>query len=339
MRIFLLGDFKSYNGPGNANRKIRDAIRLKYEVSYSKRTNKLFRIIEMYRQTKHADVLLMCSNSAINRFAIYVAKKYNKKIIYLMHGYSSYETKIENPDLSTRNINRIKEYEDLMFSSADRIVCVSKRAMNYMKQDVPQYAAKFDYIYNVVDLKRIIKTNSIRNKDVIHKQIISVGGGMKQKNINTIANVIDRMNDNMRFIVVGRSMSDGYLIRSHKSVIWKEYLSHDDLLLKMSESYMYIQNSTFETFCLAVIEALLCGCNILVSNKVGCLDLFDDIRQEDIIYDVYDESEIKEKIEYLLNNPNNNRLLNSFKKEFITIEYQSEKWNDIIGNIISKKMD
>lgn len=47
MRVFLVGDCESDNGPGIANRKIRDALVNNFEVSYSQATGKWRRIIEV----------------------------------------------------------------------------------------------------------------------------------------------------------------------------------------------------------------------------------------------------------------------------------------------------
>jgi hypothetical protein len=63
--------------------------------------------------------------------------------------------------------------------------------------------------------------------------------------------------------------------------------------------------------------------------------LFDNLTEEDVIYDVFNRGEVSEKIKYLLKNPNNKRLMNGFKKEFITTEWQSGRWQEIVDSIIS----
>lgn len=82
------------------------------------------------------------------------------------------------------------------------------------------------------------------------------------------------------------------------------------------DTNLYIQNSISESFGLSVIEALYAGCSLLLSNTIGCLDLFDTLEDEDIIFDVYNQSEIYQKAKYLLLNPNNDRLIRGLKKIF-----------------------
>ena len=101
----------------------------------------------------------------------------------------------------------------------------------------------------------------------------------------------------------------------------------------MYQSSLYIQKSSFETFGLAVIEALSAGCSLLISNEVGCKDLFETIRDTDIIFDITNEEEIFVKIEYLLREPNNQRMVNGFRKNWVSKEYQRQRWDEIIKKI------
>ena len=143
------------------------------------------------------------------------------------------------------------------------------------------------------------------------------------------------MKKNLNLIVVGKNENDGEKIKSFDCVTWIDHLSHKELLRLMTESNIYIQNSVFETFCLAIIEALFAGCNLLISNSTGCLDLFENCTENDIIYDVYDQKEIAKKIQYLLDNPNNKRLMKGFKEEYISREWQANRWQEIINSTIN----
>lgn len=335
MHIFLLGDFESDNGPGNANKKTRDSLLLKYEIKYSKEKGWIKRIYEMYKGITQADILLICSASKINYLAIRIAKYQKKKILYLMHGYASFEKKIENPKLTDRELKKTYEYEEYIFTNVDRIICVSKRFMYYMKTERPKYAYKFDYIFNIIDVEKIEKIYRNSQGSKKKNQILSVGGGMRRKNILTLANALGESDKGVKLIVVGKSLYDGERIRSFDNVVWYEHLKHEELYRTMAETALYIQNSIFETFGLAVVEALYAGCSILVSDSVGCLDLFKNLTDQDVIFDTYDQKEIQEKAEYLLLNPNNQRLMQGLKKECFSKEWHANRWTDIIVGVNS----
>ena len=68
----------------------------------------------------------------------------------------------------------------------------------------------------------------------------------------------------------------------------------------MKRTNIYIQNSIFETFGLAILEAAYCGCKLLVSNCAGALDCIDNMEDYNIIFDNNDVKEIKKKILILL---------------------------------------
>ena len=80
------------------------------------------------------------------------------------------------------------------------------------------------------------------------------------------------------------------------------------------KSNLYIQNSEFETFGLATMEALICGCNLLISQNVGAKAIINGLEANDLINDVDNIKEISNKIMHNLFNSNNNRLINSIKK-------------------------
>lgn len=333
MEIFLLGDLESDNGPGNANKQIRDLLAEKYKVSYSFASGKFSRILEMRKGIRNADLLLICSRSKINYSAIRYAKKCKKKIIYLMHGYASYEEEIENPTIGESKLEQIRSYETFVFDAADQIVCVSKKCRDFMRKQLPQYENKLDYIYNVVDIEKIKKSCKENGFQRQKNKILSVGGGLKRKNNLIIAKSIERSRSNLEYVVVGKELEDGEKIKRFGFVTWIEKLPNEELIQVMNQSSLYIQNSSFETFGLAVIEALSAGCSLLISNEVGCKDLFETIRDTDIIFDITNEEEIFVKIEYLLREPNNQRMVNGFRKNWVSKEYQRQRWDEIIKKI------
>lgn len=332
MRIFLQGDFLSDNGPGNANKQIRDALMEDYDISYSRASEKLGRIIETYKGICASDILVICSASKLNYAAISIAKKQQKKILYVLHGYLSFERKIEEPDISDVKLAKICDYEKYVFDSADKIVCVSKCAMEFMKTELPKYAGKMEYIYNVVD--SVSLQTKYSNNLLKKKQVISVGGGMRRKNNLIVADALSRLPFDTTFVVAGKDLADGHRIRAYPNVEWMGTVPHDDLCRLMSESSLYIQNSSFETFGLAVIEALYAGCSLLISSQVGCIDLLGSITDEDIIYDVNDKEEIAQKAEHLLQAPNHDRLMHGFYMERASKEWQCSKWKEIIGKVM-----
>ena len=325
--LFLIGDFQSDNGPGTANKQILQSLSQGYGVRYSKAQSKLGRIIEAIVKIMISDAVVICSKSQINYFVINIAKRLKRKIYYVMHGCSSFEEKLNNSKVSVQKLQSLNDYEDFIITNTDKIICVSKFFMNFMKQRMPKYNYKFDYIYNCIDIKKI--TSQITSVPERNAQIASIGGGMKRKNILTIVKSAQQLQPSLPVLVIGADGPDSPEIKRQDNIEWKGLLSHSDVIRLLSETKIYVQNSAFETFGLSVIEALYCGCDLLISDNMGCKDLFGTLTDNDIIYDVHDQKEICQKLQYLYKHSNNKRLRKGFRKELVSHHWQLEKFNHI----------
>lgn len=336
MKIFLLGDFRSNNGPGNANKQIRNSLKGRADIYYSTKDSRVERIIEAIVGIVKTDILIICSHSLLNYLAIKLAKLLKKNTLYILHGLGSYEREINFPDISERSLMEMRKYERFVFDNVDKVVCVSKYAMQFLTEQFPIYTDKVDYIYNVVDLE-VIQSSS-ENSVYLRKNdsVMSVGGGMRRKNNLAVAKALSVcINDGMKvtFNVVGKEEVDGEAIKKYPFVTWEDNLPHAELCQLMSETKIYIQNSTFETFGLAIIEALYAGCDLLISSNTGCKDLFTTLEDDDLIFDVNDIKEISSKVSKLLSGGNNQRLRRGFSEKLVSTDWQCNKLMKIINDL------
>ena len=96
-----------------------------------------------------------------------------------------------------------------------------------------------------------------------------------------------------------------------------------------------ICNSEVESFGLSIIEALFCGCDIIVSKNTGASSIM-KLSENDIINDPHNIREIIEKIKIVHDNPNHERILQSIDINNITWKAQSEKLVKICENVFYK---
>ncbi|SHK14397.1 Glycosyltransferase involved in cell wall bisynthesis [Hathewaya proteolytica DSM 3090] len=312
MKIFFVGDYSNNTGPSIANKIIRRGLENNKNMLYSDAKNKIMRVLELIIKTMRADYVCLCSFSKSNIICIKIAKLFNKKVLYLMHGYSTYESKINNKAITKEKLKSINDFEKYIFKNVDRVFCVSMKFMEYMKKEEPEYADKFDYNFNGIDIEKIKSIVLTHNSNKKNNQIVSIGGGVRQKNNLMICEAIDKLNKekkmNLKYIVIGQAGTDKEQICSYDFVTYYDKLTHEKVLYILSESYLYIQNSEFETFGLAIIEALICNCNLLISNNIGSMDIIETIENGDIIFNNKNNDEIAEKIEKLLIRANQSRL-------------------------------
>lgn len=335
-RFFFLGDFESDTGPGVANRMIQKGLGNRENIRFSRRKNKILRIAEMVWGISTADCVCFCSYSRSNLFAFRLCKMLHKKTAYIMHGYMERESKIANVDEET--LKAVKSYERTVFSASDRLICVSKGFMDYMIQAEPEFSDKFEYIYNAVDLEevnedknRLKKLKSINDMQREYR-IVSLGGGMRRKQNLAVCNAINELINegyNIKYTVIGESENDGDAIRAYGFVEYHEKLPRAEVMSCMKAADLYIQNSSFETFGIAPIEALLCGCSILISRNIGMKTLVKGC--DDMI--IKDDSELKTMIAEVMKEPNHDRVMACFDLDAIKPEKAAERLYGILESL------
>lgn len=331
MKIFLAGDYYSETGPSNATKTLLQA--LPQDTLYQKMHNKFLRIPEIIWKTFLSDVIIYSGASFQAVLGITVARLLRKPTFYIMHGSIAYESSI-NHDLN----KKLLSIENFILKHIDYILAVSIPFENWLKERYPEYTPKIYHLINAIDWN-LIKAPAIilpRNGN----QIMSVGGGMPRKNILSLCKAIEILYQRdpdckIRLIVAGAGGIDLPAIKAYSFVDYIGLVSHEEVLSYMKQSALYIQNSVFETFGLAPFEALLCGCNLLLSCHTGAISILSGINDNDIIHDPYDINEISNKIEILLRDNNHDCLLSSINFETSSPQYRAQELLDLIYTLIS----
>jgi len=324
MKFFFVGDFRSNTGPGIANKAIRKGLSKYGNILYSDANNRFSRVLEMIVKIPQSDAVCFCSSSKANIIGMKIAEMFNKKSFYIMHGYLTFESQVSNDNITEKEIEKINRFERYIFKTVDQVYCVSEGFMSYMKVTEPEFRDKFDYNYNGLDIGKIRKNAEKRSSSKNLRQIVSIGGGMKQKSNLAVCAAINKLNKerkmNLRYIVIGPPYTDKEEICSYDFVTYYDELPHERVLDILAESYLYIQNSIFETFGLALIEALCSKCNLLVSNTVGALGVIGDLENDDLIFDQNDTEEIARKIENIYRVGNASRLYSGLRTDMIDFD-------------------
>ena len=283
-KIFFVGDFFSNTGPANANKsllKVNNGF-----LKYSIRKNKITRVIEMIFKIINSDITCFCGYSRINIIGIRLCKIFNKKSIYLMHG----SLKEDEKDRNVTNKDILMENKIL--NSVNKIICVSKKYKEQLKKINPKLS--IDYVFNGVNSINIYNEN-IRKNNIKICEAISKSDELKNK---------------IRYIIIGK-IKNKSIFDKYKFVKLTGEVLYEECINIMTNANLYIQNSYIDSFGLATIEALLAGCDILISSNVGAIDIL-NLNQFSIIQDNEDIHEISEKILYKMKNNNYNEIINKF---------------------------
>ncbi|PFQ37852.1 glycosyl transferase [Bacillus cereus] len=327
MKLFFVGDFDSDNGPANVNKALKKY--MPNNTLYSMETKLYKRIIELYSKIRKSDAVLFSGLSKINIIGFKIAKLLGKKSAYLMHGSALLEGKI-NQNSNSKLINVEKQ----TLKVAPITICVSENFMESIKVSYPQWIDKLTFVNNGIDWG-MIEASDYKNIKREPKTLLCVGGGVPLKKIKVVCEAIDHLNthenSNLKLIVIGAVGKDTNKIKSYPFVQYIEKVAKKDMESYYKKSNLYIQNSEFETFGLATMEALICGCNLLISKNVGAKAIINGLEANDLINDVDNIKEISNKIMHNLFNSNNNRLINSIKKDQTSVESSYKKIMHILA--------
>lgn len=316
-RIFVVGDHKTGTGPANVT---KEYIRcLPKGTLYQKRTSKIGRLPELIINIVRSDIVFFSGYSAQNVIGMKLAKALHKPTAYLVHGAITHENNInhdENPSMSA--------VEEQTLLLADKLFAVSEKFCKWMKDQYPQYEDKIDFVTNGID-ERTVSTESFGDMS----KILSIGGGMPRKKIIEICKAIELINSknndgisgNIELFVIGKEGYDTEEINKYPFVKNLGLVSAEVKEKLFKECGIFIQNSCFETFGLAPVEALCAGMSVLCSSVCGVLDLFKSVDDYDVISDYSNTVEIAEKIEHLVENPNRERLLSDI--DFDTMSWEA----------------
>lgn len=309
-RYLFVGGTEGNTGPDNVNKGIVSNLPPDFFVISN--GNKIKKYVNVLLNVARCNVVIVSGISKIGVYAMKLAKSFGKKTIYIMHGCNEIEFELNqmSPD------EKALKYEKYFLNNSDLILAVSERYSKLIQEKYPVCVGRMNYLHNGVD-----KINF--NYDAVQREkgrIIAVGGDRKLKNNIEVANAVAKLDDSKKLMVYGHLYHPDDLPKG-KNIEFKGLVPQKQLYEEMMKSELYVLNSVYESFALSVFDALLCGCSILVTNVAGALELL-NVTEHDVIYNPMDKDEIAEKIEYLLQHPNNERLMK--KLDFGKISYEAE---------------
>ena len=308
-KVYFAGDFISNTGPAIVNKSYYRYINNSVHICKSSR--KLIRLIHFTIYLLLSRAILVSGFSLINIRLVKLGKLFGLPTYYLMHGYIKLESRLNEVPYSGDKARAESE----LLANVDTIICVSENFCNYLKKELPNLSNKITYVSNGVHKQKKQIINLDKPRSVFN--ILSIGGGMPRKNNLQICRAIELIgDDSICFTVIGPKHRDGDLIASYSFVNYIDSANHDEVLKQMKNSHLYIQNSSFETFGLAVCEAIGQGCDVLLSKQIGAISIIDNLYSNSIINNNDDIDDISRKIKYKM-----------YHKSNASINAESNSWH------------
>lgn len=315
MGILYIGDFITKNGPSIVDINLTN--NFEKNKIFKEQINKKINL-NLIKKICFSDIILISGVSLKGLMSIVIGKIFFKKSLFIMHGSLKEEEKFHKVAFKRKAMEQLQ----LIFSN--RIICVSELFSKKVKKIYRIEESKISFIDNGVEEKTVVKIK-IKRENLI----LTTGGGRKEKGVLNVAKAINEIkNLNLELIVVGEKCQDTEEIKKFKFVKYLNFLDYEKLMVLMEETNIFIQNSIYEPFGMAPLEAAQRGCKIIVSKDVCSRELL----EQGTYYCVEDNNDIDEiKINIL--NAINSSVLPIFK-ERRTWEYVAKEYMDEIKNVL-----
>lgn len=312
--VFLDGDTQSNVGPANVNKKIIE----NPHFLYSTQKNKIKRTLETINKMKKSNLILF--SGIPQKSHVMISKLLRKKSIYLMHGFLKYDNEINCLNLNPKEISK----EKYLLDKVDLILCVSEKFSLWFLNKNPQYENKIYYINCGIEIDKELCIPNER-----HNILAVAGGNRNIKNNKIICDIVNHLNNNgikCKINVFGQILSNNEKIIPSNNVTIVGQVEQKNFYEELKKTKLFILNTSVESFGLSVIDALICGCDILVPYNSGVTSIL-NLEENDVIYNYDDREEISKKIVYNLNYGNNRRIIRS-------IDFDHYSWANVTERLI-----
>lgn len=322
-RIFFAGNPFGAGGPCEVNKAY--VRHLHGRVLHLNMSHPLLQFPEILLKLLFARVIIFSGIRNIDHLLLPLCRLFHKRILFIMHGCLSYENEVNHYHNPRGDHN-----EAMMLRDAHQILCVSEPFRGWVSARYPQFASKTATLTNGINWEML--SSSVAGSQQQDKwRIILIGGGRITKHNIDVCRTVGMLND-MGGMLYHIDVYGPYYDNDESEVIakmpyvtWHGLVTHEALLQAMQGAALFIQNSSFEPFSLGVVEALVCGCNVLLSVNVGARDVIPGIIEEDLITDPANLKELAQKIEWVTKVGNNQRLLSSIDCKATSCETVAEK--------------
>ncbi len=324
MRILFGGEAKGESGPQQINRGILR--NLSDSFWCVGRKNRYWKTMEGLYKTLLSDVVVL---SGVTRFGCILmgfALLTGKKTVYIMHGCNEAEAEINQIPAFEKALRQ----ERFLMKHVDLLLPVSELFQQRICERYPQYAAKTAYLHNGIDLAGIPLHPTEKR---IPGSILAAGGSLKIKNNAKLAQAVEELCGSMTLQICGHWETDREVFLHTR---FSGQRSHEDFLAQLRKTELFVVNSLFETYSIASVEALLCGCSVLISDAAGIAEIL-PLEENDRIHDPMDTEEIKRKILWLHEHPNRDRILSQLDLREISVDRYLEQLEEICGKLLEEK--
>ncbi len=333
MNVLILGDAQGNSGPSNVHKEFLRCWPKEDCIDFVTASDKIGFIKEGIIKGMKADVVI----SPLVNFPCIVAHDVlhfvGKPLVCFNHGYVAFENEINQLGHSQWWVNRYKA----ALRNSDYIVANSPLQQDFLLQYQPELASRIDNTMLGID-----EFPQMRSRQTDGLSTIIVSGGSRSVKGNDVVikafSLLDKGKNPCHLRIYGTIDPD-----SSWASKWDAGAIHvmgqvprNKFLNELNQGSLFVMNSRHESFGLSLFDALREGCSVLVSRNCGALEV---LRTEDcdVVEDCEDVQEVADKMAYLLEHPNAERLYSTIDFDACSWDHQVARLRETCAKVVAGK--
>lgn len=259
-----------------------------------------------------------------------LAKLFRLRCVASLHGIDSQRDKWGG------FASRYLEFgEKMAAKKADVCLVLSNHMKRYIEE---RYNTKAVLFANGIDKPEIRAASIITEKYGLEPQkyILSIGRIVPEKGLHYLINAYKKCRTDKKLIIAGGSEANASyyselqeLAKGNDSIIFTGPV-HGKLLQELySNAYMFLLPSNLEGMANTLLEAMSYGNCCLVSDISENTEVIQD---KAVIFEKGNENDLREKLQYLLDNPN---VVNKYKKGASQYILERYSWDKVVCQMLN----
>ncbi len=218
---------------------------------------------------------------------------------------------------------------------ADEIIVLSKNVEQYF---LDTYKRKTVFIPNGIDKPEIEKAENITEKFGLHKDeyILFLGRLVPEKGLTYLVEAFKAVNAEKKLVIAGGSSdTDEFkkeleeLAKEDERIIFTGFVEGKTLSELYSNAYIYTLPSDLEGMPISLLEAMSYGNCTLTSDIPECAEVVEGFG---VTFRKGDVTNLKEKLQYLCDNPEVVKAYADKSSDFICSKYS---WQDVVSKTLA----